>query len=310
LHSDLPPAFAYLVPIKRGQLPPLYLVHSVAGELTWLPRLAAALPHDQPLYGFAAPGLNVDAPFFPSMEAMASAYLCEMRRVQPSGPYMIGGYSMGGVVAFEMARQLHEAGESVEWLVMIDSFAPGRAGGPTITSWSRNGVLMQVVTNQLALQWGASTLLPADALPALPYTEHSECAARHLLAHCNSSHSYGTLQPYLRRCQTVMRVHAQLLADYRPVRLTRACNTLLFRNTLGLIARDSALDLPKLPDMQCAPTHGWGPLLAMPATEIPVEEEHFLMGGQQTMNLVGKTLTSVLLSKHASRQAPAKPARA
>jgi hypothetical protein len=101
-------------------------------------------------------------------------------------------------------------------------------------------LLMQVVANQLALQWRADELLHADALRCVPYSEHSVLAARHLLAHCRTQHTYDTLQPYLRRCQTVMRAHAELLSAYRPRRLEGPVTAVLFRNTLGLIGQNTA----------------------------------------------------------------------
>jgi thioesterase domain-containing protein len=284
----------YLVPVRRGSARPLFLVHSVAGELTWMPRLAQDLAPEQPLFGFAAPGLNSEAPFFPNLEEMAAAYLRDIRRQQPHGPYRIGGYSMGGVVAYEMARQLEAAGQETGLLVLIDAYAPHPQRASSIAAWSRNGLLMQVVANQLALQWGADSLLPAGALQSAPYSEHSVLAARHLLAHCRTQHTYDTLQPYLRRCQTLMRVHAELLSAYRPERLARPVNAVLYRSALGLIAQDSALKLPVLPQAQRAPPHGWESLLERHDT-IDIAEEHFLMSGAAPMAQIAASLNRRLL---------------
>lgn len=287
-----PPA-KFIVPVRRGSARALFLVHSVAGELTWMPRLAEGLDPDQPLFGFAAPGLNSDAPFFPNLEEMAAAYLRDIRAQQAHGPYLIGGYSMGGVVAFEMARQLEAAGEQTGLLVLIDAFAPHPQRGASIAAWSRNGLLMQVVANQLALQWGADALLPAEALPSVPYSEHSVLATRHLLAHSRTQHTYDTLQPYLRRCQTLMRVHAELLSAYRPQPLATPVGAVLFRNTLGLIGQDSALKLPVLPQAQRAPPHGWEALLVRHDT-IDIAQEHFLMGGPAPMAQIAAALNRLL----------------
>ena len=64
-----------------------------------------------------------------TLEAMAERYLAALRRIQPHGPYRLGGWSMGGVAAFEMARRLAQAGEEVELLALLDSYAPGHPGG-------------------------------------------------------------------------------------------------------------------------------------------------------------------------------------
>ena len=269
-------------------------MHSVAGELTWLPRLADGLDPQRPLYGFAAPGLNSQESFFPTLKAMAAAYLHDIREQQPRGPYLIGGYSMGGVVAFEMARQLEDAAEETGLLVLIDSFAPRPERSSAIAAWSRNGLLMQVLANQLALQWGADELLHSETLRSAPYSEHSVLVAQHLLKHCQTRHTYNSLQPYLRRCQTVMRVHAELLSTYLPRRLESPATCVLFRNTLGLIGKNSALKLPTLPQAERAPPHCWDVLLPRHDT-IDIAEEHFLMGGQTTMTKIAATLNSYLI---------------
>ncbi len=267
-----------------------FLIHSVAGEFTWSKYLARCLGPKQAVYAFAAPGLNSDAPFFFSLEKMASAYLRDMRRVQPCGPYMLGGYSMGGVIAFEMARQLEACGERVRLLAMIDAFAPNQEHTKNIATWSRNGLLMQVIGNQLALQWKSNQLLASDVLPKLPFSEHSACVTRHLLECCQIPHSQSSLQSYLRRCQIMMRVHAQLLSDYKPTALTQDPPCVLFRNTLGLIGNPSRLNLPVLPDSERDPPHRWEGLLQSPPIVFDVPEEHFMLGNEISMDFICQAL--------------------
>jgi thioesterase domain-containing protein len=287
----------HIVPIRPGSgsgRQPIFLIHSIAGELTWVKHLARYLPPEQPLYSFAAPGINSDAPFFFSLEAMAQAYLRDIRLQQPHGPYLLGGYSMGGVLAFEITRQLQSAGEEIGLLVMIDAFAPHPEHGESITSWSRNGLLMQVICNQLALQWKSDQLLAPDILPPLPFTEHSHYVAQHLLNHCKVPHTQQALQSYLRRCQCMMRVHAQLLSDYRPALLDQEVDVLLFRNTLGLIGQNSALNLPVLPDNQRDPPHRWESFLKSPPVLIDVQEEHFMLSSEPAMNFISQALEAHL----------------
>jgi len=292
------PRPTYLVPIQTGTVaPPLYMVHSIAGELTWTKHLAQVLGPTQPMYTFAAPGLNSEAPFFSSLESMATGYLHDIQALQPEGPYLLGGYSMGGVIAFEMARQLTDRGENVALLAMIDAFAPQPFHQSSLLNWSRNGLLLQVISNQLGLQWKADSLLPPDALPRLPFTEHSRYAARYLLAHCNITHNEAALQNYLRRAQIMMRVHAQLLADYHPTPLVQVEKVLLFRNTQGLIGRHSALNLPQLPDHERNPPHGWERFLNNPLIAIDIDEEHFMLGGDPAISLIGQRLQEVLTTK-------------
>ena len=75
---------------------------------------------DQPFYGLQRQGLDGKQPLYTRIEDMATHYIQEIQTIQPNGPYFLGGYSFGGVVAFEMARQLQEQGQQVGILVMLD----------------------------------------------------------------------------------------------------------------------------------------------------------------------------------------------
>ncbi|MBN3725604.1 thioesterase domain-containing protein [Burkholderia sp. Ac-20379] len=296
----------YLVPVRgAGELPPLFLVHSIAAELSWLSPLANQLPKAQPVYGFSAPGLNSEAPFFHSLPEMAAAYLHDLRQVQPRGPYRLGGYSFGGTVAFEMARQLDEAGECVELLVLVDAFAPAPGLVRTLSRWADDGLLLQVVSNLFGLHWKSRELLPAGRLPAGDLAAQTEIATRHLLAHCTIPHSFEVLRGYLARCQAVMRQHAALLAAYRPQPFGPWRNpplrSVLLHNTRGLIARGSALRLPELPDDERDPPHGWEAWLPTPPERFAIDCEHFMLARDPALGEVARVLQQVLHGDAASR---------
>jgi thioesterase domain-containing protein len=80
---------------------------------------------DQPFYGLQPQGLDGKRECLTSIPEMAERYLQEIRRVQPTGPYRIGGYSFGGLVAYEMAQVLHAQGEEVALLGLFDT-TPGK----------------------------------------------------------------------------------------------------------------------------------------------------------------------------------------
>ncbi len=116
-----------LVPIQpHGSQKPVFFVHPVGGGVFSYFELARRLGTDQPFYGLQALGFEDDRLPLTSIEEMASWYLEEIRRVQAEGPYRLGGWSLGGTVAFEMARQLRERGEEVELLILLDTMAPVR----------------------------------------------------------------------------------------------------------------------------------------------------------------------------------------
>ena len=118
-------SFSSMVGIQTsGSRPPLFFVHPVGGTVFCYLELSKYLGKDQPLYGLQAPGIYGEQEPLSRVEDLATHYLNAVRSVQPRGPYHLGGWSMGGVVAFEMARQLRKQGEEVAVLVMIDSALP------------------------------------------------------------------------------------------------------------------------------------------------------------------------------------------
>ncbi|MEM5618173.1 alpha/beta fold hydrolase [Pseudomonas aeruginosa] len=121
-------AFDPLVPIRAGgSRPPLFLVHPLGGHvLCYLP-LVRALPPDQPVYALQAAGTGQGSTPLAVLEDIAASYLAAIRRVQPEGPYYLGGWSFGGFVAYEMARQLRALDpQAVAQLIVLDSITVDR----------------------------------------------------------------------------------------------------------------------------------------------------------------------------------------
>ncbi|MBN9248185.1 MAG: alpha/beta fold hydrolase, partial [Hyphomicrobium sp.] len=120
-----PKRFQYLVNItKGGNRPPLFCVHGAGGNVLNFRDISRALPKDQPFFGLQARGIDGSNRPHESIQEMAKAYVDEIRERQPHGPYLLAGYSGGGVVAFEMARQLTEVGEDVPLVVFFDTYHP------------------------------------------------------------------------------------------------------------------------------------------------------------------------------------------
>jgi acyl transferase domain-containing protein/thioesterase domain-containing protein len=114
----------YLVPlndVRNSSLPPFFLVAGMFGNVLNLRHLSAHLGSEQPVYAVQARGLHGDDRPHHRFEDMARDYLVEIRKIQPNGPYLLGGFSGGGLTAFEMAQQLEAAGEKTAALIMLDS---------------------------------------------------------------------------------------------------------------------------------------------------------------------------------------------
>jgi len=100
---------------------PFFAVHARKGNVMCYANIVRYLGAEQPFYGLQAYGLVPGQQPLPSIEAMASAYIAAIQTVQPQGPYLLGGYSMGGCIAFEMAQQLRRRGHAVALLVLLDT---------------------------------------------------------------------------------------------------------------------------------------------------------------------------------------------
>ncbi len=109
----------------HGSKPPLFLAHPLGGETLCYRSLALLLGQDRPVYGLQPRGLDGREALYTRVEDMAAHYIKEIQTVQPKGPYYLGGYSFGGVIAFEIAQQLHKQGEKVGILAMFDTTRPG-----------------------------------------------------------------------------------------------------------------------------------------------------------------------------------------
>lgn len=127
-----------LVPIQpQGDRPPFFCVHDQDGHVLNFRALAQRLGDRQPFYGLQARGLDGDEVPFADADAMADHYIQEIRRVWPSGPYLLGGYSFGGRIAYLMAQKLSSAGEDVPLLALFDTYYQGGKKRAGIGPWLR-----------------------------------------------------------------------------------------------------------------------------------------------------------------------------
>lgn len=119
-------AWSSLVAIQpEGSRVPFFCVHGVGGNVVGFRDLARHTGEDQPFYALQPQGLDGKRPCLTSVHEMAERYIKEIRRVQPEGPYRIGGYSFGGLVAYEMAQQLKADDQEVSMLGLFDTY-PGK----------------------------------------------------------------------------------------------------------------------------------------------------------------------------------------
>jgi len=157
-----------LLELKLGEssAKPLFLVHPVGGYAHCYSELANNLNYHGPVFG-----LQVDGVVPETIEAMAKKYIEAIKSVQFEGPYLLGGWSMGGVVAYEMAQQLNLAQENVDLLLMIDSLYSPISATDTGMSTPDERTLLQILASELGITAKGLSASEKDALAAMPLDE-------------------------------------------------------------------------------------------------------------------------------------------
>jgi thioesterase domain-containing protein/acyl carrier protein len=154
-------AWSPLVAIRpTGRERPFFCVHPIGGNVLCYRELAWQLGEDRPFYALEAAGLDGGEVSETRLEDMAARYIEAIREVQPEGPYHLGGWSFGGAVAFEMARQLRAQGQEVATLALIDSLAPGGDAGITSIeeidrAWLQTAFVMNLAWGLGEDRWNA-----------------------------------------------------------------------------------------------------------------------------------------------------------
>ncbi len=202
-HANVQSALVRLQP--QGQASPFFCIHPMSGMANVYAGLAQLLGTQRPFYGVQAFGLEHPESPLNDVKVMAQRYLSDMRTVQPQGPYLLGGWSMGGSIAFEIASQLVAQGETVDLLALIDTPAK-------LTGTSPEGLTdLELLIAMLGVD--ADILGIED-----PKAEASAAVWNQLLEiikqHLGLPDSYTLVR--LRHLVSTFRTHSQAVWNYQP----------------------------------------------------------------------------------------------
>ncbi|GAB4195237.1 MAG: hypothetical protein OHK0022_11810 [Roseiflexaceae bacterium] len=266
-----------LVVIRRnGSRPPLFWVHPVGGGVLCYAELARQLP-DHPFYALEAPGLHGQARPLEDVAAMAAVYAAAIQSVQPDGPYLLGGWSMGGLIAYEIAQQLAAAERLIGLVVLIDSEVPtpeqrGQPLSPTdILAW---------FAQDLWSSAGRRADFPLAGLRAQPPAEQ----AAFVLA---CSKQAGVLGPevdlaQLLRLLEVFSANTRALLAYQP--RPASFPTALFSAS----ATEAALG--------AGPALGWEPYAGPQLTIHPIDADHYSLIGLPTVVELARQIRQLIIT--------------
>ncbi|HEV8182070.1 MAG TPA: alpha/beta fold hydrolase, partial [Candidatus Angelobacter sp.] len=165
---------------EEGTLPPLFLVHPVGGGVMAYHDLAKYLSAELPVYALQNHDSGSEEPGSLTIEDMASRYVAAIRSVQPEGPYLLGGSSMGGTVAFEMARQLSEHGQEVALVAMLDTPARAIPHMRGLEAYSALAVELNLMASIIASGQGKEFKIKLSDLDQLAPAKQVECVLQRL----------------------------------------------------------------------------------------------------------------------------------
>jgi thioesterase domain-containing protein/acyl carrier protein len=164
-----------LVPIQpNGSRTPLFFVHAVGGQVLSYMDLSRHLGQDQPFYGLQSRHGAQGIAYHTRLEEMAAEYVAAIRAFQPIGPYQLGGWSMGGVVAFEMARQMREQGQEVALVALLDSFVSSISEAETTSLETREAQDLAAFALHLGFTYG-QLLASGNTIFSLQAEERLAC---------------------------------------------------------------------------------------------------------------------------------------
>lgn len=238
---------------EKGPRPPFFCVHPAGGGVLCYTKLASHLGSDQPFYGLQARGRYGNETPQTSVEEMAASYLDAIHTVRPYGPYVLGGWSTGGNIAFEMALQLQRCGQQVAGLMLFDTPAvlPDKEAldDTSMLLWSINDALHHLLKTQ-PLQ--KQVFLPEASIRQLSPDEQ-------ISYYLELGRRSGVLSPdvdasYMHRSLNLYRSVIRAVQDYRPAGVYKGRVTLFRASEIPPEAQGIGPDMPE----------SWQPYITQP----------------------------------------------
>ncbi|WP_417282112.1 amino acid adenylation domain-containing protein [Antrihabitans spumae] len=287
-------AFDPVVPLRQtGTGPPLFLVHPIGGNVICYVELAKHLDADRPVYALQAAGSEPGSQPLTAMPDIAASYIAAMRRVQPHGRYHVAGWSFGGYVALEIARQL--PADEISQVVLLDTISLDDGPRPAI---DERDLIAWFFAELLWYSQGAAAV-ESELDPSLGKADSAESpgSADGLFDSILTRSIDSGIVPEYSSPQLIKRLYAIFHANYQATLHYRLepleCDIVLLR------ARD---ELPpdvgrahrRVGSMFASPTNGWDRWAARGLEIVEIPGDHLTMMSQPHVTAVAAELDSVL----------------
>ena len=278
-----------LVPLRQGSKRPFFYVPGATGNPLDFRQLVQHLDPEQPFYGFQALGLDGKTEPLIEIEAIAARHIKAMQSIQPQGPYLLGGYSIGSSIAFEMALQLQQQGQQVAMLAIFDS-SPAKE--PIGLEWDDVRWLVEIA-HAFANLFGKTITLAAEALQNLPWQEQLKVFKEQLVT-VNLLHPETELD-YVQGFVQVFKASFQ--SRYEPQDIYRGKIT-LFRASEAVPLNAARTDLAeiseKLSRIRQDSTLGWGTVSSESVNVYTVSGNHDTLKETPHVQVLAERLSACL----------------
>jgi amino acid adenylation domain-containing protein len=244
---------------SNGSKIPFFCIHGAGGGINNYFKLSKRLGEDYPFYALEHTP-NQEEPEIVSVEETATRYLKEIRKVQPNGPYLLGGHCYGGVLAFEIAQQLQRLGQTVGLLVVIDAIIPEIAIKPAADDDAK---FLLRMAESIKTSNNIDFSIPFEELRDLPLNEQFNLVNKK----ANFIFSDTEIKDFL--CYyKLFKAHVQAMREYVPQVYPHSMT--LFR------AKEEIIHDFESPEFHTDdPLLGWGKFSSLPIQVVEVPGDHF-----------------------------------
>jgi acetoacetyl-CoA synthetase len=221
--SPFPPLFL----LRDGSVsPPVFIAHGLGGSVIDFYRLVTHVESDHPIYGMQAKGIDGSDEPFETIEEMAQYHLDAIKEIQPHGPYILVGYSLGGLVALEIAHRLLAGGERVALLAMLDAYPSRRY----LSLSQRFRLQARLAVKHISIAVGMSA--PNKAYPTSPAELRAQMSAGRRALKLTQSPAAASMTPAMLRAAQIAK---DAIRRYRPR---------FYPGTIKFVRAESATDFP------------------------------------------------------------------
>jgi thioesterase domain-containing protein/acyl carrier protein len=275
-------SFDILVPIQpQGDELPIFAIPGVGGNVLSMQPLGQALGKDQPLYGLQAVGLDGKTKPFETVEATAKANIEALKTIQKSGPYSLIGHSYGGVIAYEMVKQLLAKGDTISSLILLDSFAPSVMQAQAVHD--DEVIILLELYASLTKLFNVDSMLNSDSLRSISDDKRSEYISTRL-----TEQGLDINKAQFTTFYDVFKANQRCYRDYKATELSENIKVSLYRAVIKEANSVVSLD-----------DYGWGQLMNNSIDIYDIKADHFSILNRANIDGVTKTIDTVIKRKKA-----------